>query len=145
MNIEELNRIAVATREKQGGKNKRVCVCAGASCMSSGSQAVIDSTKAALKASGLDKEVTVVPVGCMGACNAGPLLKIEEDGSVYRLIPPKASKSSTSISNMAFPSWKSSYLQNPENRLCPRRLIPTSLKNRSRSFWKIAARSIRKK
>ncbi len=46
MNIEELNKIAIATREKQSGKNQRICVCAGASCMSSGSQGVIDSTKA---------------------------------------------------------------------------------------------------
>ena len=86
MNFEELNRIAVATREKQSGKNQRICVCAGASCMSSGSQGVIDSTKAALKAQGLDKDVSVVPVGCMGACNAGPLMRMEADGSVYQKV-----------------------------------------------------------
>ena len=86
MNIEELNKIAIATREKQSGKNQRICVCAGASCMSSGSQGVIDSTKAALKAQGLDKDVSVIPVGCMGACNAGPLLKLEADGSVYQKV-----------------------------------------------------------
>lgn len=86
MTIDELNKLAETAREKMNGKQKRVCVCAGASCMSSGSQAVIDATRVALKAQGMDKDVTVVPVGCMGVCNAGPLLKVEEDGSVYQKV-----------------------------------------------------------
>jgi NADH:ubiquinone oxidoreductase subunit F (NADH-binding)/(2Fe-2S) ferredoxin len=86
MNLTELNKIAEATRLKLGGQQQRICVCAGASCMSSGAQGVLDATTKALKAAGLDKDVQAVPVGCMGACNAGPLLKVDGDGTVYQKV-----------------------------------------------------------
>ncbi len=86
MNIDELNKLREQGRERLSGKQKRVCVCAGASCLSTGAQGVIDAAKKALKDKGMEKDVAVVPVGCMGACNAGPLLKVEGDGSMYQKV-----------------------------------------------------------
>ena len=86
MNLAELNQKAVAARQKMTGAQNRVCVCAGASCMSSGAQGVIDATSKALKDAGLDKSIQTVPVGCMGACNQGPLLEVKADGTVYQKV-----------------------------------------------------------
>ena len=84
MNLQGLVKLAEAGREKLNGRQQRVCVCAGASCMSSGAQGVMDATAKALKAAGLDQSVRTVPVGCMGACNQGPLLRVDTDGAVYQ-------------------------------------------------------------
>ncbi|HTB35385.1 MAG TPA: NAD(P)H-dependent oxidoreductase subunit E, partial [bacterium] len=93
MNLEELNKLAAATREKLSKQSQRIAVCSGSSCMSGGSQAVMDATKKALKDAGLDTTVQVVPVGCMGACSQGPLLRLEPDGTTYqRVDAAKAAK-----------------------------------------------------
>ena len=84
MNLQGLQKLAEAGREKLNGRQQRVCVCAGASCMSSGAQTVMDATTKALKTAGLDQNVRTVPVGCMGACNQGPLLRVDADGAVYQ-------------------------------------------------------------
>jgi NADH:ubiquinone oxidoreductase subunit F (NADH-binding)/(2Fe-2S) ferredoxin len=93
MNLEELNKLAANAREKLAKQNQRIAVCSGSSCMSGGSQAVMDATKKALKDAGLDTTVQVVPVGCMGACSQGPLLRLEPDGTTYqRVDAAKAAK-----------------------------------------------------
>jgi NADH:ubiquinone oxidoreductase subunit F (NADH-binding)/(2Fe-2S) ferredoxin len=93
MNLEELNKLAASTREKLAKQSQRIAVCSGSSCMSGGSQAVMDATKKALKEAGLDTTVQVVPVGCMGACSQGPLLRLEPDGTTYqRVDAAKAAK-----------------------------------------------------
>ncbi len=86
MNLEELNKLAAVAREKLAKQSQRICVCSGSSCMSGGSQAVMDATKKALKDAGLDATVQVVPVGCMGACSQGPLLRLEPDGTTYQRV-----------------------------------------------------------
>jgi NADH:ubiquinone oxidoreductase subunit F (NADH-binding)/(2Fe-2S) ferredoxin len=84
MNITDLNKLKEEGLQRLAGRRKRICVCAGASCLSSGAQGVIDAARRSLKEKGLDKDVDVVSVGCMGACNAGPLLRVDGDGSVYQ-------------------------------------------------------------
>lgn len=86
MNLQELFNIGVSARQRMGNGQQRLCVCAGASCMSSGAQAVLDAANKSLKDAGLEKTAKAVPVGCMGACNAGPLLKVEADGTVYQRV-----------------------------------------------------------
>jgi NADH:ubiquinone oxidoreductase subunit F (NADH-binding)/(2Fe-2S) ferredoxin len=86
VNIAELNKIKETAQAKIAGQQGRVCICAGAGCYSSGAQGVFDATAKALKESGLDKNVQVVPVGCMGACNQGPLVRVEGDDIVYQKV-----------------------------------------------------------
>ncbi|MBV9079581.1 MAG: NAD(P)H-dependent oxidoreductase subunit E [Elusimicrobia bacterium] len=76
-----------------GNGKKKLCVCCGAGCVSSGSLAVADALKAALRDEGLDKETTVVPVGCIGACNQGPLVKVSPENTIYQKVAPDDLKS----------------------------------------------------
>ncbi|OIO38305.1 MAG: NADH-quinone oxidoreductase subunit F [Candidatus Omnitrophica bacterium CG07_land_8_20_14_0_80_50_8] len=77
MNLQQLNQISESVQEKHGSCLKRVGVCCGAGCISSGSTAVVDSLKSAVKAKGLEDKVEIFPTGCMGACNQGPLVKVD--------------------------------------------------------------------
>ncbi len=61
-----------------------ILVCAGASCISSGSQSVADEFDRALVEHGLSKEVRTVRTGCMGSCDLGPVAVIYPDGVFYQ-------------------------------------------------------------
>jgi len=80
MNLEELKAIQQKVLDRKATK-KRVCVCAGAGCMSSGAQGVLDEFKKTVKEKGLDESVEVIPTGCMGACNQGPLVWLAKMGT----------------------------------------------------------------
>ncbi|TAM48150.1 MAG: NADH-quinone oxidoreductase subunit NuoF [Acidobacteria bacterium] len=61
-------------------------VCAGGACISCHSIAVADELESALAAGGLAGEVRVVRVGCMGLCEAGPLVVVSPDGVYYQKV-----------------------------------------------------------
>lgn len=66
-----------------------VLVCAGASCVSSGSQAVADALEQAITEKGLSSEVKVVRTGCMGSCDLGPVAVVYPEGVFYRKLKPE--------------------------------------------------------
>ena len=74
MTIEELRKIASLEREAQNKYLHRVHVCIAAGCLSSGSDQVRDALKKEVAESGMQNEVLVKGVGCMGLCSAGPLV-----------------------------------------------------------------------
>lgn len=87
MNLQQLNGISESVQEKRSRCMKRIGVCCGAGCISSGSTEVVASLKSALKAKGLDEKVEVFPTGCMGACNQGPLVKVGNfEESIYQKV-----------------------------------------------------------
>ncbi|MFA5059721.1 MAG: NuoF family protein [Candidatus Omnitrophota bacterium] len=86
MNLEELNNIADSVKKKNDGLKKKVCVCCGAGCISSGSEAVLKNLQEAVKSKNLSNEISVVPSGCMGPCNQGPLVKVVPDQTIYQRI-----------------------------------------------------------
>ncbi len=87
MNLQQLNEISGKIREKHSHCTKRVGVCCGAGCISSGSLGVIQSLKDNLKAKGLEEKVEVFPTGCMGACNEGTLVKMNgKEEIVYQKV-----------------------------------------------------------
>ncbi len=65
---------------------KKVCVCMGGSCVSSGSQKVLDKMKEETRHLSPGSGVEVKAVGCMGACAKGPLVKIEPDDVIYQKV-----------------------------------------------------------
>jgi bidirectional [NiFe] hydrogenase diaphorase subunit len=75
MQIEDLNAIA----EKHIGSRKKIIVrtCMSAGCMSSRADAIKKNLETAVKEQGLDAEVEVRRVGCMGFCGQGPLVGID--------------------------------------------------------------------
>lgn len=86
MNRQDLKTIAEQVASKQSQFKKKVCVCCGASCLSSGSEAVLKTIQAQVKEQGKENEIQVVPSGCMGPCNQGPLVKVMPENTIYQKI-----------------------------------------------------------
>ena len=74
MTIDELRQIAEDERAAQKRYPHHVCVCIAAGCLSSGSDAVRDALRKEVVESGMQNQVLVKGVGCMGLCSAGPLV-----------------------------------------------------------------------
>lgn len=66
-----------------------VLVCAGASCVSSGSHSVSEALEAAISRHGLSNEVKVVRTGCMGSCDLGPVAVVYPEGVFYQKLTPE--------------------------------------------------------
>ncbi|MBS3969677.1 MAG: NADH-quinone oxidoreductase subunit NuoF [Clostridia bacterium] len=62
---------------------KRVLICAGTGCVSSGSSKVEAKLKETIKEKGLQNDVQVVITGCHGFCEQGPLLIVEPEDLFY--------------------------------------------------------------
>ena len=89
MTIEELRRIGDTERAAQKKYQHHVCVCIAAGCLSSASDQVRDALKKEVAESGMQGEVLVKGVGCMGLCSAGPLVSVETDGKMYANVNPE--------------------------------------------------------
>jgi NADP-reducing hydrogenase subunit HndC len=61
----------------------QVLCCTGTGCTSSNSRSIIAKFEEEIKNAGLDKEVKVVPTGCFGLCETGPVVIIYPEGSFY--------------------------------------------------------------
>ncbi len=86
MNRQDLKVITEQIKIKEAQYKRKVCVCCGAGCLSSGSEAVLKRLQEEVKSMGRDNEIAVVPSGCMGPCNQGPLVKIMPDQTIYQKI-----------------------------------------------------------
>lgn len=86
MNRQDLQQLTEQAREKKKAFKHTICVCCGASCISSGSEAVLQKLEAEIKARGLESEVAVIPTGCMGPCNQGPLVKYLPENTIYQKV-----------------------------------------------------------
>ncbi|MCC6630015.1 MAG: SLBB domain-containing protein [Chloroflexi bacterium] len=71
---------AMAEREAAALRQSRwrVACCASTNCVAAGSLGVLDALRAAASAAGLADAMPVVPVGCLGLCSHGPLVRVEE-------------------------------------------------------------------
>ncbi|MBL7742332.1 MAG: NAD(P)H-dependent oxidoreductase subunit E, partial [Chitinophagaceae bacterium] len=88
MNRHDLKTIIYAEKAKEeNNKYKhKICVCCGASCISSGSEEVMKKLQEEIKTRGLENEVEVIPTGCMGPCNQGPLMKFLPEYNIYQKV-----------------------------------------------------------
>jgi len=60
-----------------------VLVCGGTGCTSSGSHEVMDAFRKELEKRKLSGEVLVVPTGCHGMCEMGPIVVVYPEGTFY--------------------------------------------------------------
>ena len=65
---------------RQQAFKARLFVCASTGCVASGCKSVMQSVSSSLKSHALDKDVEIVPTGCMGLCSHGPLIRVEIRG-----------------------------------------------------------------
>ena len=86
MSLMELMAIGERARAKKASKRRRLGVCTGAGCISAGAQGVLDGFRRKVAERHLQEEVDVVPAGCMGACNQGPLVLVQPDETIYQKV-----------------------------------------------------------
>ncbi len=67
---------------------KKVYICHGTSCISSGSLEIRKIVEEEIKKSGLDN-VEIIPTGCHGFCQRGPIVIVEPDGTFYSQVKPE--------------------------------------------------------
>jgi NADH:ubiquinone oxidoreductase subunit F (NADH-binding)/(2Fe-2S) ferredoxin len=73
-------------RVAEKGNKMKIAVCCGAGCISSGSEEVLKKLQDEIAARGLQNEVEIIPTGCMGPCNQGPLVKFLPDYTMYQKV-----------------------------------------------------------
>ena len=80
--IDYRQRIQTATDPQQ----RRIRVCDGTGCRALGSRKVLARLQETLREAGLAGEVEVVPTGCPGFCELGPLLTIDPEQIAYHRV-----------------------------------------------------------
>ncbi|MFN3374144.1 MAG: NAD(P)H-dependent oxidoreductase subunit E, partial [Chloroflexus sp.] len=86
MDIHELE--AIAEREQAQRARLRILCCAAAGCQASGALEIKRRLETVLSAAGKLAEIDVTPVGCMGLCGHGPLVRIEPSGDMFERVTP---------------------------------------------------------
>jgi bidirectional [NiFe] hydrogenase diaphorase subunit len=86
MDLQELQEIAQAERERQ--KPTRVHCCTSTGCRAADAMGVYGNLKQAVKDHNLDDQMEVVGVGCMGFCGRGPLVQIDPADDLYEEVTP---------------------------------------------------------
>jgi NADH:ubiquinone oxidoreductase subunit F (NADH-binding)/(2Fe-2S) ferredoxin len=89
MSLQELKAIAEKALARKAAKKRRLCVCSGASCLSINAEGVLASLKKHVADQNLAAEVDVIPSGCMGACNQGPLVLVKPESTIYQKVTPE--------------------------------------------------------
>ena len=63
-------------------------VCAGTGCRASAGETIIENFKKELEEKNLAGDVQVVPTGCFGFCEKGPIVKVMPDNTFYTQVTP---------------------------------------------------------
>lgn len=69
-----------------------VLVCAGASCISSGSKSVKGELEKEIKEHNLNDEIRIIETGCIGPCQLGPVVLVYPDSVFYKQVKPEDAK-----------------------------------------------------
>ena len=96
---EELRELREEYAASLAGEKKKILICAGTGCISSGSLVIYDELKKIMEERGLrvevelaeephDDSVGLKKSGCHGFCEMGPLVRIEPQGWLYVKVKP---------------------------------------------------------
>ena len=99
-NREDLIAARVRCQQAMAAQEKKIFVCAGTGCLSSGSMEVYErfaqvlqqrgiNCTVALQAESATGAVGVKKSGCLGLCELGPLVRIEPQGYLYTKVRPE--------------------------------------------------------
>jgi len=76
---------AEKAKEQNAHTKNKILVCCGAGCISSGSEDVLKKLQEEIKNRELE-DVEIIPTGCMGPCNQGPLVKFNPRNTIYQKV-----------------------------------------------------------
>ena len=79
---------APAPRVEARAATNTILLCAGGACISSGEESCLQALRATLEKYALQDVVKVVETGCMGMCDAGPLMILYPEGVFYQKLKP---------------------------------------------------------
>jgi bidirectional [NiFe] hydrogenase diaphorase subunit len=96
---EELHDLAIREKNTQAEAGTTLNVCMAAGCMSSGGDKVKEALTKGLTSAPAGKPSRVKGVGCMGLCEAGPLVQVGSDGPMYKEV--KAEDSSDLLKTLS--------------------------------------------
>jgi bidirectional [NiFe] hydrogenase diaphorase subunit len=89
MTNEELLEIADKEAEDNAKYRHRLGVCNVTGCISSRSNELVAELQAEVKNRGLEGEIQIKKVGCMGLCAAGPIISVQPENIFYREMAPE--------------------------------------------------------
>ncbi len=89
MTHEELLEIIEKEKADQAKYRHIIRVCASTGCVSANSEQIVANLEAAIKERGLENEVHVMKVGCLGLCAAGPIVSVQPEGLLYGEMTPE--------------------------------------------------------
>ncbi len=89
MKPEDLASLADKQRAINAACKHRIGVCTESGCVSSQSDQIAAKFNELVKSRGLQKDVRVVGVGCMGLCGNGPMVKIDDGAPMYQNVTPE--------------------------------------------------------
>jgi len=81
-NPEELEKLRKKLEKEKDPNRKYLSICAGTGCLAYGSQHIVDGFKKELKKQKLSVEV--LPTGCHGFCERGPLVVVHPENICYQ-------------------------------------------------------------
>jgi bidirectional [NiFe] hydrogenase diaphorase subunit len=86
MDFAELQEIAEHERQAR----KRICIrcCTSSGCQASSALEIKRRLDEAVMAAGLQQDVQVASVGCMGFCGQGPMVEVEPGDTLYQQVTP---------------------------------------------------------
>lgn len=68
---------------------KKLLICSGASCISSGANRIKDILEEQMVRYNLTSKFKIVETGCMGRCDLGPLMVVSPEGIFYHNLKPR--------------------------------------------------------
>jgi bidirectional [NiFe] hydrogenase diaphorase subunit len=91
MTNEELLEIIDKEAEENSKFRHCISVCNVTGCAAVRSNELVAELQSEVKKRGLENEVQIKPVGCMGLCAAGPIISVQPDNIYYREMTPEES------------------------------------------------------
>jgi NADH:ubiquinone oxidoreductase subunit F (NADH-binding)/(2Fe-2S) ferredoxin/Pyruvate/2-oxoacid:ferredoxin oxidoreductase delta subunit len=86
---EELQNFRQEILSKRDPKNPCISICAGAGCVASGADEVIEAFQKEIETQGLSAKVDTKGTGCPGFCEQGPIVVIYPEEICYLQVKPK--------------------------------------------------------
>jgi len=87
--LSDLNEIKERALARRAEYEQRVTICNGTGCRACGGAPVTEAFVATLQQQGLTGRVEVMPTGCQGYCQRGPLVVIQPSGVLYQQVSPE--------------------------------------------------------
>lgn len=87
--VTELEALRSGILEARSSNKPCISICAGAGCVASGADEVIEAFKTEIKKQGLEAEVDTKGTGCPGFCERGPIVVIYPEDIYYLQVKPE--------------------------------------------------------